>query len=57
MQVRISESSDGFSDTSKGTFDNSVTKIEGAWKDESEELKPCWMKQDLGISHCFCCIY
>lgn len=49
VQVRLSEATDGFTDSTKG-LDKSISEFEGAWKDETEELKPCWSKQDLGAS-------
>ncbi|CAM8996836.1 unnamed protein product [Rhodiola kirilowii] len=48
IHVRLSETSDpdGFTDSSK-SLDKSISKYEGAWKEENEELKPCWSKPDL----------
>ncbi|CAM8940808.1 unnamed protein product [Rhodiola kirilowii] len=46
IQVRISETSDGFTDGGKN-LDKSVSMFEGAWKEETEGLKPCWTKPDL----------
>lgn len=47
MQVRLSETYDGFTDNTK-VSDNGISKYEGTWNDETEELKPCWSKPDLG---------
>ncbi|CAM8903969.1 unnamed protein product [Rhodiola kirilowii] len=46
VHVRLSETSDGFTESST-SLDKSISKFEGAWKEETEEIKPCWTKPDL----------
>uniref|UniRef100_A0A7N0U0D0 O-fucosyltransferase family protein n=1 Tax=Kalanchoe fedtschenkoi TaxID=63787 RepID=A0A7N0U0D0_KALFE len=45
VHVRLSETSDGFTDTSK-SLDKTIAKFDAAWKEETGELKPCWTKPD-----------
>uniref|UniRef100_A0A7N0RIC4 O-fucosyltransferase family protein n=1 Tax=Kalanchoe fedtschenkoi TaxID=63787 RepID=A0A7N0RIC4_KALFE len=46
VHVRLSETSDGFTDSVK-SLDKSIAKLDQNWKEETEELKPCWTKPDL----------